>query len=436
MADTFLQSVESGANGGPRFSQEGLDLVRTFEGFRPDAYYDLGGKRGTLTVGYGFTNSDIPDLKPGYRIDQRRAEQMLPGLLNKKYGPTVLQNVKVPLTDQQYSALTSFAYNVGPGNFKNSTLLKKLNAGDFEGAATEFDRWIYAGGKPMEGLVRRRAAERELFRGNTDKVGALLEQQRFNLTRPPSLSENTQDKGNSFLDSLMKGDVKREDLEQKLPAKPGMLAGVKREDIEQKLPASTDVEVEKQNMLQNLTTANKSVPKTDAEWDAWRKDFDQRIANLKEETSKLPEPPPIDGSADTRSIAASPPPDPWANVATTVPETGDRKLGPEDSTVNAIRKIMGKEPINLSNLGSNVKVDFKFGVGDVLAGLGKNIKDSLVNSFSQGGAWSPMPDNPEDVEEEPSYEPPQMVMPSFGGAGYTTAQQLNEYTGLRPARRA
>lgn len=181
MADTFTDAIDARSEGRPMFSQEGLDILRTFEGFRPDAYYDLDNKKkkGKLTVGYGFTDNDIPDLRPGYTIDKGRAEQMLPDLINRKYGPSVLEKVKVPLNDQQYSALTSLVYNIGPTNFGKSTLLKKLNSGDFEGAAEQFKVWNKAGGKTLEGLVKRRGAEEALFKGDTQTLGAILEQQKF-----------------------------------------------------------------------------------------------------------------------------------------------------------------------------------------------------------------------------------------------------------------
>ena len=181
MADTFTDAVESGAQGAPIFSQEGLDLVRTFEGFRPDAYYDLDNKKklGKLTVGYGFTDNDIPELKPGFKIDKAAAEKMLPDLINRKYAPAVLEKVKTPLNNQQFSALTSLVYNIGPTKFGSSTLLKKLNSGDYSGAAGEFKKWNKAGGKTMEGLVKRRRAEEALFKGETDALGSILESQKF-----------------------------------------------------------------------------------------------------------------------------------------------------------------------------------------------------------------------------------------------------------------
>lgn len=183
MADMFTEAVEAGASGRPMFSQEGLDVVKTFEGFNPNTYYDLDNKKklGKLTVGYGFTDYDIPGLREGYSIDKNAAEKMLPDLLNKKYGPAVLNKVKVPLNDQQYSALTSLVYNIGPTNFGKSTLLKKLNEGDYSGAAEQFKVWNKAGGKTLEGLVRRRDAESALFQGDMSKLVPILERQKFGI---------------------------------------------------------------------------------------------------------------------------------------------------------------------------------------------------------------------------------------------------------------
>jgi lysozyme len=74
--------------------------------------------------------------------------------------------VKVPLTQNQFDALVSLSYNIGVGAFKKSTLLKKLNSGDYKGAANQFDVWVNAGGKRLAGLVRRRAIEKKLFLGS------------------------------------------------------------------------------------------------------------------------------------------------------------------------------------------------------------------------------------------------------------------------------
>jgi lysozyme len=181
MADSFVDAVNAKAEGKNAISQEGLDLVKTFESFKPNAYYDLGGKKGTLTVGYGFTKNDIPGLNENFVMDKPAAEKLLPDLITNKYGSVVSDTVKVPLNDQQFSALASLAYNIGPTAFKKSTLVKKLNSGDVAGATEEFARWDKAGGKPVEGLARRRAAEQALFKGDTMGLGKILEKQKFKL---------------------------------------------------------------------------------------------------------------------------------------------------------------------------------------------------------------------------------------------------------------
>jgi lysozyme len=80
-----------------------------------------------------------------------------------QYAAVVKKSVSVPINENQYGALVSFTYNLGPSNFLKSTLLKKLNNGDYEGAAAEFKRWNRAGGQILKGLTRRRAAEAALF---------------------------------------------------------------------------------------------------------------------------------------------------------------------------------------------------------------------------------------------------------------------------------
>ena len=81
----------------------------------------------------------------------------------KKFESAVNSAVTVPINQNQFDALVSLAYNIGTGAFKESTLIKKLNAGDIRGAADQFDVWVNAGGKRMQGLVNRRAKEKEVF---------------------------------------------------------------------------------------------------------------------------------------------------------------------------------------------------------------------------------------------------------------------------------
>lgn len=134
---------------------EGLELVKYFEGLRQKAYRC---PAGVWTIGYGHTKG----VKPGDVCLKKEAEEWLEQDLQEAE-TCVRKRVRVPLNDNQYSALCSFVFNFGCGAFHNSTLLKKLNLGDYLGAANEFERWVYADGKRLNGLTRRREAERRLF---------------------------------------------------------------------------------------------------------------------------------------------------------------------------------------------------------------------------------------------------------------------------------
>jgi lysozyme len=125
------------------------------EVFSEKAYKPI--KTDVWTIGYGHTEG----VKEGDTITREQAEELFKNDF-KKYS-SCLKNVTVPLNDNEKVALISFVYNVGPGAFKNSTLLKKLNKGDKKGAADEFDRWIYQKGKKLDGLVNRRKREKDLF---------------------------------------------------------------------------------------------------------------------------------------------------------------------------------------------------------------------------------------------------------------------------------
>lgn len=137
-------------------NQTGINLIKQFEGLRLAAYYD---SVGVLSIGYGHTGKDVT---PGKTITLAEAERLLrDDLIYFETG--VSQLVKVRLTANQFAALVSFSYNVGLTALKESTLLRKLNAKDYQGAADELLRWNKAGGKPLLGLTRRREAERSLF---------------------------------------------------------------------------------------------------------------------------------------------------------------------------------------------------------------------------------------------------------------------------------
>ena len=134
---------------------KGKDLLKFFEGCELVAYQD---SVGVWTIGYGHTKG----VTPGMTITQEEAEQMLESEL-AEYEGYVEKYVTVPLTQNQFDALVVWVYNLGPTNFRNSTLLKELNSGNYNAAGTEIKRWNKAGGKVLAGLVKRREAEAELF---------------------------------------------------------------------------------------------------------------------------------------------------------------------------------------------------------------------------------------------------------------------------------
>ncbi|MEQ3425757.1 lysozyme [Citrobacter braakii] len=144
-------------------SEKGIKNIKDFEGCSLTAYPDPGTGGAPWTIGYGWTNHvDGKPVKRGMTIDQDTADRLLKtGLVG--YENDVLKVAKVKLTQGQFDALVSFAYNVGSRALSTSTLLKKLNDGDVKGAADEFPRWNKSGGKVMSGLTRRREAERALF---------------------------------------------------------------------------------------------------------------------------------------------------------------------------------------------------------------------------------------------------------------------------------
>ena len=137
-----------------RTSDEGVNLIKSFEGLRLQAYLC---PAGVWTIGYGHTKG----VRKGDVITEEDAEQMLRDDLIG-FERCVTENVEVPLAQNQFDALVSFAFNVGCGAFKGSTLLRRLNAGDPD-ASDELLRWTKAGGVEVAGLVTRRSDEREFF---------------------------------------------------------------------------------------------------------------------------------------------------------------------------------------------------------------------------------------------------------------------------------
>lgn len=139
-----------------RINEAGLSLIKSFEGCRLLAYQD---QKGIWTVGVGHVG---PEVEPGLEITPEEADELLQADLSK--AERAVENwVSQPLTDNQFGALVAFVFNVGPGNFAKSTLLRCLNEGDYSGAAAQFLRWVYVGQEISQGLVRRRQAEMKLF---------------------------------------------------------------------------------------------------------------------------------------------------------------------------------------------------------------------------------------------------------------------------------
>ena len=142
-------------------NERGIEIVKSFEGLALRPYVCAGGVN---SVGYGATRSSTGgpvdlDMEP---ISEIEAEALLLRDLESSQG-WVRRLIKTALTENQYSALTSFTFNVGAGALQRSTLRMKLNREEYQGAADEFPKWRIAGGRILAGLVRRRTAERALF---------------------------------------------------------------------------------------------------------------------------------------------------------------------------------------------------------------------------------------------------------------------------------
>lgn len=148
-------------------SAETLDLLKRWEGLRLTSYQDTGG---IWTIGYGHTAT----ARPSQTITEEDAEALLRGDLALAER-TVSNLVTVDLSDGQFGALVSFVYNVGAGAFRKSTLLKKLNAGDYDAVPGELAKWNKVRGKVVRGLVNRRAAEVGLWARDAHVAGNLVE---------------------------------------------------------------------------------------------------------------------------------------------------------------------------------------------------------------------------------------------------------------------
>ena len=145
-----------------KISDTGLEIIKKFEGFRGHPYRDV---VGVCTIGYGTTHyedgrpvrcSDVP-------ISKERATEIMRHEIDHHYGNAVDHYVGRHTTQAQFDALVSFAYNLGVGALKKSSLLRHHNARNHDRAANEFRKWVHAGGRTLPGLVRRRQMEKDLY---------------------------------------------------------------------------------------------------------------------------------------------------------------------------------------------------------------------------------------------------------------------------------
>lgn len=143
-----------------KLSKAGADFIRQHEGVRLKAYKPVEGEKGGhYTIGYGHYGSDVTK---DMRITLSEAERMFDNDI-QKYVVAVNKALQVVTNQNQFDALVSLCYNIGISAFTNSTLVKKINKGDYIGASKEFARWNKVNKKVITGLVRRRADEYKLF---------------------------------------------------------------------------------------------------------------------------------------------------------------------------------------------------------------------------------------------------------------------------------
>ena len=138
-------------------TQNGLDLIKRFEGFSRTVYFC---PAGYPTIGYGHVVKDDEDFSAG--IDETKGEELLrqDAQIAER---AVLRLINVPLTDGQFDALVSFTYNLGGGALQRSTLRRKINREEHAEVPEQFMRWVWAGGRKLKGLIRRREAEVKLY---------------------------------------------------------------------------------------------------------------------------------------------------------------------------------------------------------------------------------------------------------------------------------
>jgi lysozyme len=141
-------------------SRQGQDFIKNYEKLRLKAY--LPTKNDRWTIGWGSTFIDGRPVMEGEVITREKAQKLFDSTL-KKIEDGILSRVDVPLNQDQFDALVSLVYNIGVGNFSRSTLLKKLNKKDYNGAQKEFSRWVYQSGVKLNGLIDRREKEADIF---------------------------------------------------------------------------------------------------------------------------------------------------------------------------------------------------------------------------------------------------------------------------------
>lgn len=143
-------------------SEKGLQFIRREEGERLTAYADI---IGVWTIGVGHTGTvDGKPVAKGMVISADKSRELLSADLSR-FESAITRLVEVPLKQHEFDALVSLVFNIGETNFARSTLLKKLNANDFKGAAEQFLVWKNAGGRPVQGLLNRRKREKDMFNG-------------------------------------------------------------------------------------------------------------------------------------------------------------------------------------------------------------------------------------------------------------------------------
>ena len=138
-----------------KISENGLELIKKFEGCETTAYQD---SVGVWTIGFGHTKG----VEEGQTCSIEDAESMLADEMDE-YEGYINNMVKVELQQHEFDALVAWVYNLGPTNLGERTMLKVLNGGQFDRVPDEMNRWTRAGGKILEGLVRRRQAESLMF---------------------------------------------------------------------------------------------------------------------------------------------------------------------------------------------------------------------------------------------------------------------------------